>query len=186
MGSLSDHAPIVADFELPLGIPDRQWDLESFVQEVGIRNGSGAGDVAEEIIAWAQRKHLQMREDHPYTSFDRLPISAGRDPELWLQLDLRDARPFGWTISLTVDGKITLQFQHMRAAPFHTIEARKRMYDAIVAIPGVNLEERLSGRPSFSISALSGGDNLARFIRVLDDAVDQMVESHKRGSGMTP
>ena len=113
-----------------------------------------------------------------------MPISTGPDPELWVQLDLRHPDRLGWTISLTADGKITMQFQYMKAAPFDTIEARKRIYDAIVAIPGVDLEERLNGRPSFSISALADGDNRERFIRVLDYAVDQMVESHKRGSGM--
>jgi endonuclease/exonuclease/phosphatase family metal-dependent hydrolase len=34
VASLSDHAPIVAEFEVPLGIPTRQWDPEAFVQEL--------------------------------------------------------------------------------------------------------------------------------------------------------
>jgi hypothetical protein len=56
------------------------------------------------------------------------------------------------------------------------------MYDAVAALPGVFVEERLTGRPSFPISALATGDNLGRFIKILEDAVDQMVESHKRSS----
>jgi hypothetical protein len=78
---------------------------------------------------------------------------------------------------------ITLQFRYMRAPLFDAIEARKRMYDAIAALPGICVEERLNGRPSFPITALMGGDNLERFIKILEDAVDQMVESHKRSSG---
>ena len=45
-----------------------------------------------------------------------------------------------------------------------------------------SVEERLNGRPSLPIAALAAGDNLERFIKNLEDAVDQMVESHKRGS----
>ena len=71
--SLSDHAPIIADFEIPLGIPTRHWDPDSFVQEVGIRHGAAAIRVAEEIIAWAQRMHVQIKEQHAYASLDRLP-----------------------------------------------------------------------------------------------------------------
>jgi hypothetical protein len=183
VGLLSDHAPMIADFEVPLGVPTRQWDPASFVEELGIRLGSEASQVAEEIIAWAERKHAQMRSEHPYVALDRLPISTGPDPELWVQLDLRHPESLGYTISMTADGVIKLQFQYMSAPPFDMIEARKEMYDAIAALPGVFVEERLTGRPSFPISVLAKGDNLERFLKILDDAVDQMVVSHKRSSG---
>jgi hypothetical protein len=183
VSSLSDHAPVIAEFEIPLGIPSRHWGPETFVHEVGIRHGAASRRVAEEIITWAQRKHVQIREKHPYASLDRLPISTSPDPELWVQLDLRYPERLGWTISLTADGMVTLQFQYMKAPPFDTIEARKRLYDAVAALPGVNVEERLTGRPSFPIAALAIGENLEHFIKILEDAVDQMVESHKRSKG---
>jgi len=53
-------------------------------------------------------------------------------------------------------------------------------------LPGVKVEERLTGRPSFPMAALAVGDNLERLIRILDNAVDKMVESHKRNSGLPP
>ena len=71
----------------------------------------------------------------------------------------------------------------MKAPPLDTIEARKRMYDAISVLPGVSVEERLTGRPSFPMRALAVGDTLECFLRILDDVVDQMVESHKRSAG---
>jgi hypothetical protein len=130
---------------------------------------------------------MQIREQHAYASLDRLPTSTGPDPELWVQLDLRYPERLGWTISLTADDSmVTLQFQYMKARPFDTIEARKRMYDAVAALPGVNVEERLTGRPSFPMGALAVADNLERFIRILDDAVDKMVESHKRSAVLPP
>jgi len=185
--SLSDHAPVIAEFEIPLGIPSRHWDPETFVQEVGIRHGASASQVAEDIIAWAQRKHLKVREQDAYASLDRLPTSTGPDPELWVQLDLQYPERVGYTVSLTADdAMVTLQFQHMKAPPFDTMEARKRMYDAVAALPGVNIEERLTGRPSFPMMALAVGDNLERFIRILDDAVNKMIESHKRSASLSP
>jgi hypothetical protein len=66
--------------------------------------------------------------------------------------------------------------------PFDTVEARNRMYDAIAALPGVNIEERLTGRPSFPMATLAVRDNLERFIKILDAAVDEMVTSHKRSA----
>ena len=81
---------------------------------------------------------------------------------------------------------VTLQFQYMKAPPFDMIEARKRIYDPVAALPGVNVEERLTSRPSFPMAALAIGDNLERFIRILDDAVDKMVELHKRSAGLPP
>jgi hypothetical protein len=182
VGSLSDHAPIIADFVVPLGVPSRQWDPDSFVQELGTRFGSEVGQVAEEIIAWAERKHAQMRYQHPYAALDRLPISEGPDPELWIQLDLQHPEGLGNTISMTAKGAIRLQFQYMSISPYDTIEGRKKLYDAVAALPGVSVEERLTGRPSFPIVALTAGDNLERFIKILEDAVDQMVENHKRSS----
>jgi hypothetical protein len=53
----------------------------------------------------------------------------------------------------------------------------------IAALPGVSVEERLNGRPSFPMGALVAGENLECFIKILEDAVDRMVESHKRSSG---
>jgi hypothetical protein len=116
---------------------------------VGIRHGAAASKVAEEIIAWAQRKHAQIRQEHPYASLDRLPISMGPDPELWVQLDLRYPERLGWTISLsTDDGSITLQFQYMKAPPFDTIEGRKQLFDAVAALPGVNVRLILAIQPT--------------------------------------
>ena len=188
VGSLSDHAPIIADFQIPLGFPTRKWDRKAFVQELGIRLGSDASQVAEEIIAWAERKHTQMRYQHPFAALDRLPISEGPDPEMWVQLDLRQPEGLGYTISMTADGAIKLQFQYMSAPPFDTVEARKKIYDAVSALPGVSIEERLTGRPSFPIAALTAGDNLERFIKInlvdhdhIDPAFGNVAEKQLEG-----
>jgi hypothetical protein len=62
---LSDHAPVIADFDLPPSTPDREWDPASFVAEVGARHGDPAGRIVEEIVAWAERKHHSLQRHGP-------------------------------------------------------------------------------------------------------------------------
>jgi hypothetical protein len=121
--SISDHAPLIAEFDMPFGIPARPWDTESFTREIGIRHGAAAGKVAEDIIEWAKRKDSQIKMRHPYASLDPLPISEGADPELWVQLDLRYPDRIGYTISLRANGTIRLQFRYMNVPPLDTVEA---------------------------------------------------------------
>ena len=114
---------------------------------------------------------------------DRLPISEGADPELWVQLDLRYPDRIGYTISLRANGTIRLQFQHMSVPPFDAVDARRRIYDAVAALPGLSVKENLTGLPSFRMASLDATDNLDKFIRILEHAVDQMVEAHRRNEG---
>ena len=78
---------------------------------------------------------------------------------------------------------VTLQFQYMKAPPFDTVEARKRCTTRLPPYRELGVEERLQGRTSFPMSILAAGDNLERFIEILDDAVDQIVRTHKGSRG---
>lgn len=57
---LSDHAPIIAEFDIPPYLPDNTWDTESFVKELALRHGHNIAQIAEELIAWALRKHNEL------------------------------------------------------------------------------------------------------------------------------
>jgi hypothetical protein len=181
---LSEHAPVIAEFDLPPVAPSREWDPESFVEEIGIRHGEAVGRVAEEIVAWAERKHHSLhRHGYPIASLDRLPTSTGPDPELWVQLDLRRPERLAYTISLTANGRLIVQFQHMRAPPFNTPEGRKELWTRIAQLPGVHLAEGLNGRPSFSLETLTRDDNLTRFLRILDELVETIIQHHEGEPG---
>lgn len=180
VGRLSDHAPVVADFDMPLGDPTRQWDPESFVAEVAVRHGTEAARVAEELVAWAQRKHQWFqRQGRSYAGLDRLPTSTGPDPELWLQLDMKNPEALGWTISLKADGRVVIQFQYMQAPPVDSEDVRRGIWTRINSLEGVSLEPKLTGRPTFPIHSLTHADNLDQFVAILDDMVEQMVERHE-------
>lgn len=68
-------------------------------------------------------------------------------------------------------------------APFDSEEGRRALWAAIDALPGVRLDERLTGRPWFSMEVLPEGDDLERFLRILEDAVDQMVRHFEARDG---
>lgn len=176
---LSDHAPLVAEFDVPAHSPDREWDPASFLEEVGIRAGPEAAEVAEEIIAWAERTHEQLRrQGQSFARLDRLPTSRGKDPELWIQLDLTRPEALSYTVSMKADGRLVVQFQHMKRSPFDSDEGKRRLWTALNEMEGVQLEERLNGRPSFPMRLLAQSDNLGRFLRILEDAVDEIVQAH--------
>ena len=175
---LSDHAPIVAEFELPVRAPDREWDPDSFVQEMGIRSGPAAGRVAAEIVAWARRKHEGLqRQGKTYASLGWLPTSSGEVPALWVQIDLEGQAAPGYTVSMTTAGRLTVQFQYMQFRPFDTQDGRRKLWSRLKEMPGAVLEARLTGRPWFPVAVLDDGDNLQRFLGILDWTVDEVVGS---------
>jgi endonuclease/exonuclease/phosphatase family metal-dependent hydrolase len=169
---LSDHAPVIADFDVPPSVSDRSWDSESIAQEIGVRNGQEVGRVAEDLIAWAQRKHEEMKSGHEHhASLDRLPTSTGSDPEIWIQLDLKRPDRLQYTFSMNAAGRVTIQFQYM-TAPYNTVEARERVWGKLNDIPGVSLEKRLEGRPWFPIAALLATENREKFERIIAEIID--------------
>lgn len=87
---LSDHVPIIAEFEI-LTL-ERSWSGDGFLVEVEMRTNAMGRRVVEEMIAWAERKQGHL-ERGPVRRIDllRLPISAGPDLEMAFQLESGDA-----------------------------------------------------------------------------------------------
>jgi len=180
---LSDHAPIVAEFDLPPRAAEREWDPDSFVQETAIRAGPAAGRVAAKIVTWARRKHDELQQaGRTHATLARLPTSVGEIPDLWVQIGLRDRSGPAYTVSMTADGKLVVQFQYMRFPPFDTEEGRKYLWAKLAELPNVWLDERLSGRPWFRMEALDRGDNLERFLAILDWVVENVVDKEEARS----
>ncbi|MXY48293.1 MAG: hypothetical protein F4Y38_03225 [Gemmatimonadetes bacterium] len=173
-GKLSDHAPIVADFNV---VPDerpRIVDPDSFVEVLAARSGPECARIAEELINWALRKHETLRRgERRFATYDRFDISSRvRNPQMWFQLDLDYPDDVQWTFSLTTDGNVCVQFQFMKS-PFDRFEARKRIWNEINQIPGVDLDQRLRGRPTIPIRCLASTETCKRFERVFSDMIDE-------------
>ena len=183
--ALSDHCPIVADFDLVLEQVARDWTIETFADEIGARHGAVAGEVVRTIADWAQRKQRELDDqgirDRILTRF---PISANADPEWWLQIDLKDPPGLQYTFSVKADGRVVVQFQHMKQPPFDDEVERHRLLKEFNAIPGVALEEyRVGGRPAFSLSVLEEPEHLRRFLSSVETIVRR---TRERSAVSTP
>ncbi len=177
-GKLSDHAPIVAEFNV---VPDelpRIVDPESFVEELGARSGPECARTADELIAWALRKHESLpRGRRRMPAYDRFYIASDvKNPQMWFQLDLNYPDDVQWTFSLTTSGTIRIQFKYMQE-PFDRMEARERIWSEINRIPGIDLDRRLSGLPTIPIRSLECPESREKFERVFSDMIDETIRS---------
>lgn len=174
--TLSDHAPIVADFNVVSDVLPRIVDPDTFVEELGARSGSECARIADELINWALRKHETLsRGQRRLARYDRFDISS-RSSQMWFQLDLDYPDDVQWTFSLTTDGNVRIQFQYMKT-PYDRMEARERIWNEINQIPGVDLDRRLRGRPSFPIRCLATPGTRERFERVFSEMIDETLRA---------
>lgn len=169
---LSDHAPIIAEFQIPPLGYKQIVDPESFVKEMRFITGSKDAQTAEDLINWASRKHGELRASGHQTSYDRLPVGVrANKPVIWFQLDIHYSSGLQWTFSLTGDGQIEINFQRM-TAPYDSEEARERLWSNLNQIESVSIEKRLNGRPRFPLRTLAAPDQLEQFMKIFSDMID--------------
>ena len=177
MGTLSDHAPLIAEFRVPPLQGSGVVDPDSFVQELGVRKGPECARIAEELIAWAHWKHAELdRWVRKAVSFDRLPTRDTDPPEIWFQLDKgrpgRAENLFQWTFSIKGDGRVLVQFRWM-ADPFKEMNAREELWSDLCRIEGVTPDKNLNGQPSFPLQNLARSENREQFQRVFSNMIDR-------------
>ncbi len=169
---LSDHAPLIAEFEIPPTVPDRIWDPDAFVEEMKFIAGPEAARIAEDLIDWAVRKHGKLQSPVHRVSYDRLPTGmASGKLKIWFQLDIVPREIIQWTFSILADGEIEINFQWM-IAPYDALEIKEKLWNALNQIEGVSLQKNLTGRPRFRIGALAETDRLEQFTKVFSDMID--------------
>lgn len=185
MGTLSDHAPLIAEFNVPPLQGSGVVDPDSFVRELGARKGSKCAQIAKDLIEWANWKHAELdRWDRKVVSFDRLPVADGDPPEIWFQLD--KGRPgradnlLQWTFSIKANGLVVVQFQRM-TAPLKEINAREELWSDLCRIEGVTLDKKLKGRPSFPLKNLARPEIREQFQRVFSDMIDRTLRGNPDG-----
>lgn len=171
---LSDHVPLIAEFEFSEALDRTTWDVSTFVNLIGERHGSDTREVVERIVDWARQKDVELTSTGARARMDRLPLSSGKDPELWLQLDLQSPEGLQYTFSVRADGNVVIQFQYLRS-PFDTEESRSELLAELNSIPGVSIEARLKGRPTFPLSVLRTGNGFEQFLKIWNRVVDQSI-----------
>ena len=173
---LSDHAPIIAEFQIPPSESKQAMDPESFIEEMKYRAGPEDAQIAEDLISWAYRKHGELLDSGHRMSYDRLPVGPWdrTDLSIYFQLDIHYPALIQQTFGVMADGKIAIHFQRM-TAPYDTIEAREKLWSALNQIKGVSVEKRLNGRPKFPLRTLSASDHREQFQKVFSDMIDATV-----------
>ncbi len=181
MGTRSDHAPLIAEFRVPPLKGGMVVDPDSFVHELGVRAGCECARIAEELIAWAHRKHVELEgSGRRVAYFNRMPTRNTDPPEIWFQLDrlpLADGKELlQWTFSIKAD-RVVVQFQYM-VAPFHTENARKELWSDLCRIDDVTLDRCLKGRPSFPLQNLARSEICEQFQQVFSTMIDKTLQSN--------
>ena len=184
MGTLSDHAPLIAEFKVSPLKGSIVVDPDSFVEELRACKGCECARIAEDLIAWGQRKHVELEGSRGRVAyFNRLPTRNTDPPEIWFQLDrlpLADGTGLlQWTFSIKAD-RVVVQFQYM-SAPFDTMNAREELWSKLCQIQGVTLDKRLNGRPSFPLQDLARPGNLKQFQCVFSKMIDKTLQSYAGG-----
>ena len=182
MGAFSDHAPLIAEFRVPPLRGSMVVDADSFVEELCARAGCECARLAKELITWAERKHVELEASGRRAAyFNRMPTRNTDPPELWFQLDrlpLADGKGLlQWTFSIKADGRVVVQYQYM-AAPFDTMNAREVLRSDLCQIKGVNLDKRLTGRPSFPLQNLSRSEQREQFQQVFSNMIDKTLQGN--------
>lgn len=182
IGTLSDHAPLIAEFRVPPLQGSGVVDPDSFVEELWVRAGPECARIADELIAWAHWKHAELdRWGRMAVSFDRLPTRDTDPPEIWFQLDKgrpgRERNLLQWTFSIKGDGRVVVQFIWM-TDPFKEMNAREELWSDLRRIEGLTLDKNLKGMPSFPLIILADGDRLRQFQQVFSDMIDKTLQGN--------
>ena len=146
----------------------KQWDEDSFFQDLESRKGSKDADVARKILYWAKEK-------------EKLPRfwwgNGSIDGSVFPILDYNGIAyyPFCiWTY-----GKVEIQFKELlKRPPFDAESKRKEMLDRLNQIPGINIPaDAITRRPNIFLNALSDENALNQFLKVIEWAIQEVKKS---------
>jgi serine/threonine protein kinase len=149
-------------------VKTKRWDGSSFFVKVLEKRGRLEAEVAMKILAWCK--------DH----FSRIEWGKGKiDGSFFPILDW-NATPY-YVIVVYTYGKVELQFQHMKVAPFDDDQARLELLNRFNQIPGVSLgKDSIRRRPSIPLGTLTDENALATLFDVLGWAIQQVLSEEPK------
>ncbi|MEE2993966.1 MAG: hypothetical protein VX603_12410, partial [Gemmatimonadota bacterium] len=143
--------------------PKRQWNEETFLEELELHHGKEVKDVAEKVMTWS-KEHLP-----------RLYFGTGTKLGSFVPtLDCGDEAY--WPFALCTDGTVSIQFQYFKIRPpFKSLESRQELAGHLNEIEGVNFgDDKLGKRPTFKMSLLVNPDSLNLFIKAMEWTVGEI------------
>ncbi|MGV8088118.1 MAG: hypothetical protein ACP5NU_03545 [Methanomicrobiales archaeon] len=142
--------------------PNRQWDEQSFIDELGKRGLLKDVAVVKRILEWVSEKNLKIwwgRGSQSGSFYPLIDLVGGYNQIFGVWTYGKIEIEFQW-MSKAVENKILLSFLHK-----------------LNEIPGVSLSENsLKGRPSFPISVLHSDEQYSKFINAILSFVQEVRE----------
>lgn len=154
--------------------PKRQWDEETFLEELEQRHGKEVKDVAEKVISWS-KEHITQIE-----------YGTGAKLGSCIQCLYRGDKWY-YPFALWTDGTVAITFQYLKnQPPFKSLESRQELAGHLNKIEGVNFDgDKLGKRPTFKMSLLVNSDALTAFLNVMEWTVGE-IHRYWEGDGNDP
>jgi hypothetical protein len=147
----------------PTGAKGKQWDEETFFEELAKRRSADDVRVAREILNWSQDKALRSWWGRGYKFGSFFPMLDYEGKIYWL-------------FAIWTGGGVEIQFQMMlKTPPFDNEAKRQDLRRRLNQIPGVNINEMsITKRPSIPLSALKNEAALRQFLGIFAWVVDEI------------
>jgi hypothetical protein len=144
----------------------KEWDIDSFFNDLESRRGPEEAAIASRILEWAK---------------DKLPRfwlgRGGKDGSVYPILDYNHKAYY--PIGIWSYGKVEIQFQYLkRESPFDSEEKRIELLNRFNEIPGFNIpSDAISRRPNIYLAVLKDENAFTQFIAILDWIVQEIKKS---------
>jgi hypothetical protein len=139
------------------GPAEKQWDEDSFFEDLRQRRGNKEADAARTILAWAKEAQLRLwsGKGNNYGSFFPM-LDFKREPH--------------WTVSVWTYGRVEIPFQWMvPRKPFGDQARRLELRNRLNKIPGIEIAaDAITRRPTIPLVAFTNPTVLQEFLGVLD------------------
>jgi len=143
--------------------PKRQWDEESFLADMGSRNGEEARQTARQLLSWVRRQGLDIWWGEGAESGSLIPRRI-----------IGNVKHFSFVCWSS--GNLGLYFFRIKdRQPFSDEAMRRELLARLNRIEGIDLPgDAFNRRPTIPISALQNPQRLEQFLAVWDWYLDEV------------
>ncbi len=136
----------------------RQWDENSFMQDIENKFGQGSSLIAQKLLHWAKENYSDIWWGKGAGNGSFFPMFNINGIKLY-------------TFACWTKGGIELQFQWIKNQSLCSdVEYRKKILARLNEIPGVNIPiEKIEFRPSISYDVLNTEKAFGMFMKIWDD-----------------
>ena len=140
-----------------------QWDLERFRAHLLQTSGAASLEVADALMRWAERNGGRATWGRGTRAGSFVPVFSHNGEDFY---------PFAVCSSGSLE--VYFQWSAYRAA-LSDVAPRQTLMDRLNAIPGVSIpSEKLSGRPTLSLTLFHQSEQRAAMLAAFDWALEHM------------